>query len=79
MNEFNEPIGDPFVIQNTAGPNWLLTWSSAIAVQPVGEVVSFTVSVPKNAALTIVQVQSYAIKRAMELLQTLDKHYPHQE
>jgi hypothetical protein len=70
-----EYLGQPFQIQNTADRGWLVTWSDAIGVrtedgEPV-ESVSFTVALPRRADLTIAEVQTYALKRAVELLQVL--------
>lgn len=63
-----KPLGAPIVIQNTDGPQWFITWNDAVA-HTVGESVSFTVAVPRSANLSISEVQRYAIKRAIELLQ----------
>ncbi len=67
-------LGQPFVIQNTADRGWLITWTDAVLFRSDGEVierVSFTVALPKRADLTIAEVQTYAVKRAMELLRAL--------
>jgi hypothetical protein len=68
-----EILGQPFLIQNTTGPNWLITWQdAALITNEAGdtlESISFTVSVPKRAELTIEELQRYALKRAVELLQ----------
>lgn len=65
-------LGQPVVVQNTDGPNWLVTWNSALT-HAEHESVSFTVAVPRRAELTIAEVQRYAIKRAIQLLQDLDR------
>ncbi len=66
-------LGEPFVIQNTADRGWLVTWTNAVRVSTddgeLIESVSFTVSIPKRAALSIAEVQTFALKRAAELLQ----------
>lgn len=71
-------LGQPFEIQNTTGPNWLVTWHDAVRItNEAGETlesVSFTVSIPKRSNLTIEEVQTYALKRAVELLQLKLKH-----
>lgn len=61
-------LGTPFVIQNTEGPTWLVTWSDAVSSTD-GETISFTVEIPRSAHLSLAEVQTYAIKRAVELLQ----------
>lgn len=70
-----EYLGQPFVIQNTADHGWLVTWSDAVANRTkAGEViesVSFTVSIPRNANLSISEVQGFALRRAEELLQSV--------
>lgn len=66
-----EYLGQPFAIQNTS-EGWLVTWNDAVRHGPKGapnESVSFTVLLPKRADLTIAEVQTYALKRAVELLQ----------
>jgi hypothetical protein len=67
-----EFIGQPFIIQNTVDHNWLVTWRDA-AVHPMDgapvESVSFTVALPSRADLSIREMQTFALKRAMELLQ----------
>jgi hypothetical protein len=69
-----EFLGEPFSIQNTADQGWLVTWNDAVTVRSsIGEViesVSFTVAVPRNANLSISEVQRYASRRAVELLQS---------
>lgn len=61
-------LGQPFVIQNTDGPTWFVTWTDAVK-SSTGETVSFTVEIPRRADLTLAEAQSYAMKRAVELLQ----------
>ncbi|NDZ11515.1 hypothetical protein C7T35_01280 [Variovorax sp. WS11] len=66
-----EFLGQPFGIQNTS-EGWLVTWNDAVLHGPKGapdESVSFTVLLPRRADLTIAEVQTYALKRAAELLQ----------
>jgi hypothetical protein len=67
-----ELIGRPFEIQNTADHGWLVTWTNAVRIsdEPGNtiETVSFTVSIPHSAHLSIEDVQRYALKRAAELL-----------
>lgn len=68
-----EFIGQPFGIQNTS-EGWLVTWNDAAKHGPLwapNESISFTVLLPKRADLTIAEVQTYALKRAAELLQDL--------
>lgn len=68
-----EFLGEPFEIQNTT-EGWLVTWKDAVKHGVPGdelERISFTVLLPRNAELTIAQVQTYALKRAGELLQHL--------
>ena len=60
-------LGTPFVIQNTSGANWLVTWTEAVKTSS-GESVSFTVEIPRSAHLTLAEVQTFALKRAEELL-----------
>ncbi len=62
-----ENLGRPVQIQNTDGDKWLITWEAAIS-STEREVVSFTVAIPKNARLDIGEIQTYALKRAVELL-----------
>ena len=68
-----ELLGQPFEIQNTTGPSWLITWRDAVHITSefgdTLESISFTVSIPKRANLTIEEVQRHALKRAEELLQ----------
>lgn len=68
-----EFLGEPFSIQNTVDNGWLVTWNDAVSVRSaIGEVietVSFTVAIPRSANLSIAEVQRYASKRAIELLQ----------
>ncbi len=69
-----EIIGQPFVIQSIANRGWLVTWTDAVthgALDNPHESVSFTVEIPRRADLTIAEVQTYAAKRAVELLQVL--------
>ena len=61
-------LGQPFVIQNTDGPTWFVTWNDA-ATSSTGEAISFTVEIPRGANLTLAEVQKYALKRAVEILQ----------
>lgn len=61
-------VGQPFVIQNTDGPTWFVTWTNAVE-SSTGEAVSFTVEIPRRADLTLAEVQRFALKRAVELLQ----------
>lgn len=63
-----EKLGTPFVIQNTTGSTWLVTWEDA-ATTSAGEAISFTVEIPRSANLTLAEVQKYALKRAAEILQ----------
>lgn len=64
-----ENLGEPFSIQNTTGADWLVTWRDAVTLRATGESVSFTVAIPRNAELSISEVQRYAMKRAVEILQ----------
>lgn len=70
-----EPLGQPFLIQNTADRGWLVTWTDAVVHRTLDgeafETVSFTVALPRKSDLTIAEVQTYAVKRAMELLRNL--------
>lgn len=72
-----ELIGTPVTIQNTPRA-WLVSWPDAVRHGPESEPdlenVSFTVAIPRNAKLTIEEVQTYALKRAVELLQLKLKH-----
>lgn len=61
-------VGNPFAIQNTDGPNWLVRWEDAITTTD-GEAVTFTVAIPRQANLPIAEAQRYAMQRAVELLQ----------
>ena len=61
-------LGQPFSIQNTDGPTWFVTWQEAVRTS-TGEGISFTVEIPRSANLTMSEVQTYALKRAAELLQ----------
>lgn len=67
-----EPLGQPFIIQNTT-TGWIVTWNGAVRVTADAgdliEEVSFTVQLPRRATLTIEEVQTFALKRAVELLQ----------
>lgn len=67
-------LGSPFSIQNTDGPDWLVTWQDAVVTTPMGETVSFTVAIPRSANLSMAEVQKYALKRAVELLRTADQY-----
>jgi hypothetical protein len=70
-----ELLGQPFLIQNTADHGWLVTWTDAVARRTADgeaiETVSFTVALPRRSDLTIAEVQTFAVRRAMELLRTL--------
>jgi hypothetical protein len=67
-----EFIDQPFIIQSTVENIWLVTWKDA-AVHPAKgapvESVSFTVALPSRTDLSIRELQTFALKRAMELLQ----------
>lgn len=66
-----EYIGQPFSIQNTS-EGWLVSWDDAAVTRTEHEIlerVSFTVLIPRQASLTIEEVQTFALKRAVELLQ----------
>lgn len=66
-----EYIGQPFSIQNTS-EGWLVSWDDAVVERTDAEIlerVSFTVLIPRRAQLSIQEVQTYALKRAAELLQ----------
>lgn len=68
-----EALGQPFVIQNTS-EGWRVTWTDAVlqgSETQIKESVSFTVMLPRRADLTIAEVQTFAAKRAVELLQDL--------
>lgn len=65
-----EFLGEPFSIQNTNGPNWYVTWTAALTTSE-GEAINFTVKIPRSANLSISEVQTYALKRADELLQRM--------
>lgn len=70
-------IGQPFNLHNTS-EGWLVTWPDAVRHGPEGapnESVSFTVLIPRKANLTIQEVQTYALKRAEELLHTVIQAY----
>jgi len=72
-----ELLGQPFVIQNTVEHGWLVTWNDAVKQTKDGEVfeaISFTVALPRSADLTIGEVQTFALKRAAELLQEVIRH-----
>ena len=67
-----EYLGQPFSIQNTVDQGWLVTWNDVALHRVDDEVIesiSFTVALPRNANLSIAEVQTYALKRAQELLQ----------
>lgn len=69
-----ELLGQPFIIQNTVEHGWLVTWNDVALHRSNGEVfesMSFTVALPRNANLSIAEVQTYALKRAAELLQVV--------
>ena len=61
-------VGMPFSIQNTDGQHWLVTWQNA-AHNPDGESISFTIAAPKNSGLSVADIQQFALRRAIELLQ----------
>jgi hypothetical protein len=65
-------IGQPFIIQNTS-EGWIVTWTDAARMTDEHgntlESVSFTVRLPPKADLTIQELQTFALKRAVELLQ----------
>jgi hypothetical protein len=66
-----EYLGRPFAIQNT-DKGWLVTWEHAVGHIIDGDLaehVSFTVLVSRSPGLSIADVQTYALKRAVELLQ----------
>lgn len=68
-----EELGQPFILQNTTD-GWFVTWNDAVKHGPPdapNEFVSFTVRIPRKAVLTIEEVQTFAMKRAVELLQHL--------
>lgn len=68
-----ENLGRPFVLQNTT-EGWQVTWNDAVTAGTEfeqKESVSFTVLIPRKADLSIAEVQTFAVKRAMELLQVL--------
>ena len=67
-------LGSPFSIQNTDGPDWLVSWQDAVVTTPTGETISFTVAIPRSANLSMAEVQQYALKRAVELLQNAIRH-----
>lgn len=70
-----ENLGQPFSIQNTT-EGWQVTWLDAVkhgTEFETRERVSFTVLIPRRANLTIEEVQTFAVKRAMEVLQALVK------
>lgn len=75
-----ELLGQPFVIQNTNGPNWLVTWHNAVHItnehQETLESITFTVAIPRRAQLTIEDLQRHALKRAQELLQDRIRQTP---
>ena len=63
-------IGTPFTIDGT-DQGWLVTWPDAVkhgALPEQPERISFTVLLPRRADLTIAEVQTFAMKRAEELL-----------
>lgn len=72
-----ELLGQPFIIQNTT-TGWVVTWDGAVRIttrdgDPIEEV-SFTVRIPRQAELTIEEVQTFALKRAAELLKDMIHH-----
>jgi len=76
-----KPLGQPFVIQNTT-TGWVVTWNGAVRIttqdgDPIEEV-SFTVRIPRHATLTSEDVQTFALKRAVELLQGTIHHQQQQ-
>lgn len=60
-------IGRPMSIQNTDGPDWLVTCDNVVTVT-TGESVSFTVLVPRSGA-GMGEIQQQAVKAAIALLQ----------
>lgn len=67
-----ELLGQPLIIQNTAEHGWVVTWTDAVrhwSGDELVETVSFTVALPRRADLTIAELQTFAMKRAAELLQ----------
>lgn len=68
-------LGQPFVLQNTDGPDWLITSDAAVTTSQ-GESVSFTVAVPRRADLPVVELQRLAVLRAKELLEQWLEHQP---
>ena len=65
-------LGQPFIIQNTT-EGWIVQWADAVRITDPHdntlESVSFIVRLPRKADLTIAEVQTFALKRAEELLQ----------
>lgn len=70
-------LGQPFVIQNTTA-GWIVNWTDAVRITDQDdntlESVSFTVRLPQKADLTIQELQTFAMKRALELLQMPSRH-----
>jgi len=71
-------LGEPFIIQNTS-QGWLVTWNDAVRItselDETLESVSFTVRLPRQANLTILEAQNFAMKRAEELLRIAIRHH----
>lgn len=65
-------LGQPFIIQNTSA-GWIVQWTDAVRITDQDdntlESVSFTVRLPRKADLTIEELQQFAMKRALEILQ----------
>ena len=65
-------LGQPLIIQNTTA-GWTVQWTDAVRVTDEHdntlESVSFTVRPPRKADLTIEELQQFAMKRALEILQ----------
>lgn len=70
-------LGQPFIIQNTT-EGWVVQWTDAVRITDQHdntlESVSFTVRLPRKADLTIEELQAFAVKRALELLQMPHRH-----
>lgn len=70
-------LGQPFIIQNTS-QGWIVQWTDAVRITDQDdntlESVSFTVRLPRKADLTIEELQIFALKRALELLQMPNRH-----
>ena len=70
-----EKLGTPISIQNTKAHGWLVRWDDAVLEKTESgdliESVSFTVSVRREATLTVNDMQKQALIRAIELLQRM--------